>query len=311
MGAFKKPVAIVNPNSANGSTAKQWPRIEALLKDAIGGFDTLFTQAQGDAAFLAIEAAKSNCDLIISVGGDGTSNEVVNGLLSDNAPENKPVLGIIPRGTGGDFRKTIGIPNVVEEAIKRISEGKQRKVDAGKMTITDHEGKSVTRYFLNITSFGIGGLVDKNVNNSTKALGGKVSFLIGTVKAFIAYKNQRVRLSFDGGPFEEMVINNVAVANGRFFGGGMMVAPQAELDDGLFDVIVMGDLSIAEVLKNGSKVYKGTHMPHPKIRMIRAKTVKAEPVDPAEHVLMDVDGEAPGRLPASFEIIPAALTIIA
>jgi YegS/Rv2252/BmrU family lipid kinase len=307
---YKKAFAVVNPNSANGSTARQWPQIEALLKAAIGPFEHAFTKAQGDATPLASQAAKDGCDLVISVGGDGTNNEVVNGLLAENMPAPGPTLGFVPRGTGGDLRKTLGIENTIEAAVRRIAEGSPKKIDAARMEITDHEGRTVTRHFVNITSFGIGGLVDQKVNSSTKALGGKASFFIGTVKAFAAYRNQRVRVSFDGAAAEEMTINNVAVANGRFFGGGMMIAPEAQIDDGLFDVVILGDLSLMEVIANGPKVYKGAHMPHPKIRHLRAKTVRAEPVDPADHVLLDVDGEAPGRLPATFQILPGALTVV-
>jgi YegS/Rv2252/BmrU family lipid kinase len=311
MGAYKKPVAIVNPNSAAGQTARQWPHIEKLLSLSLGGVEALFTKAMGDATGLALEAARGGADLIISVGGDGTNNEVVNGLLCDGAPKIPPPIALVPRGTGGDFRKTIGIPNVVEEAVKIIAEGKPKRVDAGRMRITNDDGVEVTRYFLNISSFGIGGLVDRNVNKTTKIFGGKVSFILGTVKAFFAYKNQKVKISFDDGPFEEMVINDVAMANGRFFGGGMMIAPEASLDDGLLDVVIIGDITTGEALSNSAKIYKGTHMPHPKIRHLRAKKVVAEPFDPAERVLLDVDGEAPGRLPATFEIMPGALTVIA
>ena len=311
MPKFTKPFAIVNPNSANGSTRGQWPQIEALLKGAIGPFKHAFTKSQGDATPLALAAAKDGCDLVISVGGDGTNNEVVNGLLADGAPRPGPALAFVPRGTGGDLRKTLGIGNTVEAAVARIAGGSPRKIDAARMEITSHDGRTVVRHYVNIASFGIGGLVDAYVNSSTKALGGKASFFIGTIKAFAVYRNQRVRVSFDGGAPEEMVINNVAVANGRFFGGGMMIAPEAELDDGLLDVVILGDLSLPEVIGNGPKVYKGGHMPHPKIRFLRVKTVRAEPVNPDDKVLLDVDGEAPGRLPATFEILPGALTVIA
>lgn len=310
MPKFKKPIAIVNPNSANGSTKRQWPQIEALLTQAIGPFETVFTKSQGDATPLALDAARRGCDLVISVGGDGTNNEVVNGLLADGAPRPAPALAFVPRGTGGDLRKTFGIENTVEAAVYRIARGAPRRIDAGRMTITGHDGATVVRHFVNISSFGIGGLVDAYVNRSTKALGGKASFFIGTAKAFFVYRNQRVRVSFDGGIPEEMTINNVAVANGRFFGGGMMIAPQAEIDDGLFDIVILGDLTPLEVMRNGPKVYKGAHMPHPKIRHLRAKTVHAESVDPADKVLLDVDGEAPGMLPATFTILPGALTVI-
>ncbi|MFA6033613.1 MAG: diacylglycerol kinase family protein [Myxococcota bacterium] len=311
MPKFSKPIAIVNPNSANGSTRKQWPRIEALLRESIGEFETAFTKSQGDATPLALDAAKRGCDLVISVGGDGTNNEVVNGLLAEGAPAIGPALGFVPRGTGGDLRKTLQIPNIVEEAVKILAAGKPRKIDAGRMTITGHDGRPVVRHYINITSFGIGGLVDQKVNCSTKALGGKMSFFIGTAKALMQYSNQLIRISFDDGAPEEMRVNNVAVANGKFFGGGMMIAPEASLYDGLFDVVILGDMTKLEMMKNGSKVYTGTHMPHPKIRHLRARKVVAEPVNPADKVLLDVDGEAPGMLPATFEVLPGALTVIA
>jgi len=310
MERFKKAIAIVNPYSANGSTGRQWPRTESLLREVLGTFDSVFTTAPGIASFLALEASRSGYDLIVGVGGDGTANEIVNGLFADGAPGKIPVLAFIPGGTSGDFRKTLGIPRAVEEAVARLAGGNQRKIDVGKMTIINPDGAEIKRYFLNIASFGIGGLVDKNVNSSTKIFGDRVSFFIATVKAFMTFPNQRVRISFDGNPTEEIVINNVAIANGRFFGGGMMIAPQAELDDGKFDVVALGDISLWDIIVIGTKLYRGTHMTHPKVRRIKASTICAEPVDSCEQVLIDNDGETPGRLPATFEILPSALTVI-
>jgi diacylglycerol kinase family enzyme len=164
--------------------------------------------------------------------------------------------------------------------------------------------------FANIASFGVSGVVDRLVNESGKKLG-RLSFMLATARATWAYKNQRVQLVFDGGERVEATINTVAVSNGRFFGGGMMVAPNAEIDDGMFDVICMGDLTFADLLSSGRRIYKGTHLAMDKVTSRRAKVVEAEAIDPGGLVELDVDGEAPGKLPARFEILPAALWVVA
>ena len=185
-----------------------------------------------------------------------------------------------------------------------------RTVDAGKLTYTRHDGVEATAYFINIASFGVSGLVDKLVNNSSKALGGKASFLLGVGKAALRYKNQPVRLTIDGGtPFERTLYNGV-VANARYFGGGMKVAPDAIMGDGLFDVVVMGDLGTVELARGLPKLYRGEHLSsgNRKIEVHRAKVVVAEPAADNE-VLIDMDGEQPGRLPATFEILPGVLKV--
>ena len=163
--------------------------------------------------------------------------------------------------------------------------------------------------FANIASFGVSGVVDRLVNESGKKLGGKLSFMFASVRATWSYKNQRVQLVFDGKERAEISINTVAIANGKFFGGGMKVAPAAELDDGMFEVVSIGDLGMGEVLAMSRKIYKGDHLAMDKVSVRRAKVVEAEGIEPGAVIELDVDGENPGRLPARFEIVPAALYV--
>ena len=178
----KKIVFIVNPNSANGATGKEWPKIQKKAKNRLGNFAEHLTQRQGDATYLAQKAIDEGAEVIVYVGGDGTLNEVVNGLMSDNIPNRKEILlGGIPRGTGCDFIKSIGLPKDTDEALGLIKEGKSRFIDIGKFSFLDHDGNTSNRHFVNITSFGLGGEVDERVNKTTKMFGGFISFIWGTL----------------------------------------------------------------------------------------------------------------------------------
>ena len=190
-----------------------------------------------------------------------------------------------------------------------IAAGHRRKVDLGKLAFVATDGSPAVRMFANIASFGVSGVVDRLVNQSGKRLGGKLSFMFASVRATWSYKNQRVQLVFDGTDRAEISINTVAIANGRFFGGGMKVAPAAEVDDGLFDVVSIGDLGMGEVLAMSRKIYKGDHLAMDKVSVRRARVVEAEGIEPGAVIELDVDGENPGRLPARFEIVPAALYV--
>ena len=245
---------------------------------------------------------------VITVGGDGTNNEVVNGFFENKRnlfPKAK--LGFVNRGTGGDWRKTIGLPAEWDKCVEILKNGKEKTIDIGWLKFHDHVGKEVERYFINIASFGIGGYVDDIVNKTTKFFGGKVSFFWGTLKATLTYKNKRVKLKIDGRDLGELKIYNVAVANGKYFGGGMMVAPEADPSDGLFDIVIMGDLSLMEILSLAKDIYKGTHLQKEKITFLKGKKVEAYS---EEEALFDIDGEAPGKVPAEIEIIPDSLQIV-
>lgn len=302
-------VLVVNPQSAGGKTERRWPELRATIQEAYGTFDERFTRAAGDATRLTREALRAGADLVVAVGGDGTINEVVNGFFDgDDAVAPKASFGIVPAGTGGDFIKTLGIPRDTFAAAANLKSA-PRAIDVGRLRYVADDGTPSVRYFINIASFGIGGLVDRFVNESSKAFGGKVSFAIATLKAGAAYKNATVRLTLDGGTPKEGKIYNVAVANGRYFGGGMKVAPDAAVDDGLFDVITLGDFGFADLVLRGLDIYSGKHLKNPKVTVQRARKVEAVPTDGSAEVLLDVDGEAPGRLPATFELLAGALQI--
>lgn len=299
---------VVNPRSANGAVGKEWPRIADLLRSELGSAEFGMTSGPMDAAHIAREALRRGFEMVVSVGGDGTNNEVVNGFFDEQGRPVSPeaVFGVLCRGTGGDFRKTLKMPMDLKRQVERLKGASAMKADAGRLKFTDHSGAEAVRYFINITSFGIGGLVDEKVNTTTKVFGGKASFMIGTLRAFLEYRNALVTLRIDERPEETVRVNNVAVCNGRYFGGGMWVAPKALLDDGLFDVVIFGDIGLRKFITDGRRIYAGTHLDMDGVRFLRAKRVEARS---DERVLLDVDGEQPGRLPAVIEMLEGAIKI--
>lgn len=307
-----RTVVIVNPQSQGGRLGKRWLE----LADTIGRafpFDEVVTKAAGDATRLTREALKAGAERVVAIGGDGTINEVVNGFFDDQGAAVAPnaSFALIPFGTGGDFRRTMNIPKDIGDAAAVIRGNYKKKIDVGKLELTTPSGGKALRMFANIASFGVSGVVDRLVNESGKKFG-RLSFAVATARATWSYKNQRVQMIFDGNVEDrvEATINTVAVANGRYFGGAMMVAPGAEVDDGVFDVIAMGDFGFGDLLKSGRRLYKGTHLSMDKVTTRRARVVEAEPVDPHAVIELDVDGECPGRLPARFEIVPSALWMV-
>ncbi len=305
-----RTTVIVNPNSQGGKLGKRW-RDHADVIGRAFPFDEAVTTGPGHATELTRAALRGGAERIVAIGGDGTVNEVVNGFFEDGvaiAPEAS--FALIPYGTGGDFRRTLEIPLEFADAVAVVAANQRRRIDVGRLDFTTHAGGKAVRMFANIASFGVSGVVDRLVNESGKKLG-RLSFMLATARATWSYKNQRVQLVFDGGERVEATINTVAVANGRFFGGAMMVAPAAEVDDGLFDVVCMGDLTFGDLLKSGRRLYKGTHLGMDKVTSRRARVVEAEPIEAGGIVELDVDGEAPGRLPARFEIVPGALWMVA
>jgi YegS/Rv2252/BmrU family lipid kinase len=285
-----------------------------VLAHALGSEATLAvaeTANRGHAAALACRAMRDGTDVVVALGGDGTINEVVNGFFDDRGLAIAPAasFAVIPFGTGGDFRRTVHMPVELADAAAVIAANHRKQIDVGKLDFTAAGGGRALRMFANIASFGVSGVVDRMVNESSKRLG-RLAFAVATARATWSYKNQRVQLVFDSADRVEATINCVAVANGRYFGGAMMVAPDAELDDGMFDVIAMGDFGFGDLLTSGRRIYKGTHVTMDKVTARRARVVEAEPIDPAAVIELDVDGENPGRLPARFEVLPSALWVI-
>jgi YegS/Rv2252/BmrU family lipid kinase len=310
MALAPRTTVVVNPKSQGGKLGKRW----AELSDVIGRafpFDEAMTKGPGDATRLVREALRGGAERIVAIGGDGTVNEVVNGFFDETGAAIAPdaSFGLLPFGTGGDFRRTFHLPQDIAAAAAVIAANKTRRIDVGKLTFISSAGEKTLRMFANIASFGVSGVVDRLVNESGKKLG-RLSFFYATLRATWSYKNQRVALVFDGKDRVEATINTVAVANGRFFGGGMKVAPDAQPDDGEFDVIAMGDFGFGDMLTSGRRLYKGTHLGMDKVTARRARRVEAEPIEPGGIVELDVDGESPGRLPATFELLPGALAMV-
>jgi diacylglycerol kinase (ATP) len=301
-----KPHLVVNPASAAGRTGRHVDDIARAVRRAVGDFELCYTQRRGDAAVLAREASLAGAGLVVAVGGDGTASEVVDGLVQ--AARAEAVFGFIPCGTGGDLRRTLGFPEDTAAAAAVLKAGADRQVDVGRVELTGHDGRPETRTFANVAGFGIAGEVVRRVERTGKVLGGKAAFTLASARALLGWRDQPVRWRVDGGPWREERITSVSVCNGRYFGGGMMVAPAAEPDDGLFDVTVWKGLGLKDFVLRKGMLYDGTHLRLPNTTTLRGVVVEAEPMDGVP-VLLDVDGEQPGRLPARFTILPGALWV--
>ncbi|HLM57933.1 MAG TPA: diacylglycerol kinase family protein [Pyrinomonadaceae bacterium] len=305
------PLVIVNPASAGGATGDAWPKLASDLRTHFGPFAVAFTGRGGDASAIAAREARDG-RLVVACGGDGTVSEVADGLVRSGA---RAVLGVLPSGTGGDFRRTLGLPTRGPDAARVLREGKTKLLDAGRATFTGNEGEEQTRHFVNVASFGMGGDVIRRVKDraglppgASRILGGKLSFAAAALRSALAFEKPTVRVSVDGGREARLTVANFCVANARYFGGGMKVAPNALLDDGLFDVISIGDLSAPAIFANAYKLYLGTHLGMEQVGHARARRVEARPWSD-EVVKLEVDGELVGRLPAVFEILPGALSV--
>lgn len=305
---MSKTAFIVNPHAGNGSTGSTWPFIDSLAKDRLGLFDTYMTQRPGDAVIFAKNTVAEKTKLLVCVGGDGTLNEVVNGvMMNEESIRSNVALGFIPNGTGCDFIRTVSIPQNIEQAMDLIASGHTRSIDLGVLFLKNHKGQDRYRYFHNIASFGLGGEVSRRVNRTTKALGPFVSFMWATLISVFLYGTKSIRILVDGSFEKKVSVWNLVVANGQYHGGGMWVAPDASVCDGLLNVTIIGDLKISEVLINLPKLYNGRIYDIDKVIRLTGKKVAAISDD---HVLLEVDGEQPGMLPAVVKTVPGALKII-
>jgi len=304
-----RSVFVVNPAGAGGRVGKEWPKVADLVRQEFGEFEEAFTSAPLDAIRLTREALQGGAEMVVAVGGDGTMNEVANGFFDGDEPVRPgAALGLLPYGTGGDFRKTFDMDRDVAANARRLRGPETKPLDVGRATVTGPDGKEVSRYFVNIASFGMSGEVVRMVNESSKALGGKITFLWCTVKGLVVYENAPVLLTHDDGEPQEHVANTVAVSNGRFFGGGMHIAPMAKPDDGKLEVVVMGDVGLLDLALKQGKLYAGDLEGFPKISHETTTRLVAEPKGDRP-VTVEVEGEPIGTLPARFEILPGALRI--
>lgn len=323
---------VANPTAGAGLVKKDWPLIERLLRANLSEVDYAFTEGPGHATLLTREALRSGWEMVVAIGGDGTLNEVLNGFYARPdieatyrqdpdgwihplgllpAPINPDaVLGLIPLGTGGDFRRTLGLMGDPAESISHLRGKATMQVDLGQLGFIDHSGHLASRYFLNISAAGISGLVDQRVNNSWKGLGGRSSFLLGSLRAFAEFRNTEVEIRLDDTTEITQKIQNLVVANGEYFGAGMWVAPGAKIDDGEFQVVITGDVGLSEGIQLLSRLYKGTHLKCRNVSRQNARKIAARPIQPDNRpLLLDIDGEAPGRLPATWHLHPGLIRL--
>lgn len=300
---------VVNPVSANNTTEKEWPQFSKILSEKGYKFEAVFTEYPGHATELCRQALRSGYRTIMSVGGDGTMNEVANGFFEAEVPVSEDArLVVFSRGTGCDFIKALGISKGIECLLDILDRNNEKAIDVGCVRFSDGDNKELyTRYFLNIADIGIGAETANRVNSHSKRMKGFLSFLLGAVTTIILYRNKDFEIIIDDDVVIKERLNSVIIANGRYFGGGMHVAPEAKLDDGAFDIVVFGDLSKPDLLKSFPLIYKGRHLKHPKLRFFRGSKVK---VKSGGKGLIEVDGEIPGSDDAEFTIIPKAIKLL-
>jgi diacylglycerol kinase (ATP) len=304
-GAF----VVMNPASAGGRTLRRWPAtLDALRSAGVDG-EVHRTGARGDATPAVRAALERGYRTVVAVGGDGTINEVVNGFFDEaGAPIGaNAVLGLLPSGTGGDFRKAAGIPGGIAAAARLIARGSRRRVDVGCVAFADGR----RRFFLNIADCGIGGEVVARTSRRRSTRGrafGSAMFLSASLATLLRFGARSAHIEVDGTALQRTV-RSVVVANGTCFGGGMRVAPHAELDDGQFDVVIIGDTGRMRALAGIPSLYRGRHLQRSEVEVHRGRTVHVS--CDGDPMLFDIDGEAVGTTPATLTCLPGAIMLCA
>lgn len=297
---------IVNPRSANGSTGRRWGVIERRLRRLLPPFDVVFTEKRGHAIELA-KGRGSAYQVVVAVGGDGTINEVVNGLAAcEGVATGRVALGVIPRGTGSDFVRTVGIPHNLSAAARVLAQGRLRRLDLGRVDLTGRDGRPLSRLFINEGEVGMGAAVSDTVNRSSKRLGA-VSFWLGILTTMVRYRDRGVTLRVDEGPPQRLALNNMWVANGRYSGGGMRSAPQAEPDDGVLDVVVVRRAGPVLRARTLLMLRSGRFAALPHVSYTRGRRIEVTASTP---VPVEVEGELIGYTPAVFGVLAAAISVV-
>jgi diacylglycerol kinase (ATP) len=295
---------VVNPASANGSTGRRWPEIARAATAAGLTGPAFLSEGPGQIDELVQRACERGARLVVAVGGDGTVQEAVNGLMRVDQAR-RPELATIPRGTGKDFARSFRVPTDVEQALQVAREGVTRTVDVGRAGFVAWDGSPVEAYFANFAGAGISGAVAARANSSSKALGGRVAFFWATTNVFMRWKNSEFEVEIDGTRRSGRMLEVVAAIGDRL-AGGMQLAPAADPADGLFDVVLIGDATKLDFVRTLPGIYRGTYLPHPRADVVRGRRVAIETVNPLPIAL---DGEQPGTTPAIFEIVPGALRL--
>ncbi|MCX6555045.1 MAG: diacylglycerol kinase family lipid kinase [Candidatus Aminicenantes bacterium] len=302
---MNKVHVIVNPYSARGQTEKKWGSIQSAIKAHFREFKYVFTEKPRQATEIARSLIRDGFDLIIGVGGDGTLNEISNGFFGETSGKTinqDAALGIIPSGTGSDFIRFMKIPREFEKSAAMIKNSKNKKIDIGKITYGGAGARE--QYFINVADFGLGAEVIKRIANVQSVQRGALTYYRGLLATLMNYRSKTVTLTVDGQQQLRGEYLIGAIANGRIFGGGMIIAPQAEPNDGFFDLVLIGDMKKLEIIRNTRLLYTGTIAKNPKVVILKARNIK---VESQEDVFTEYDGEMGEKLPAEFSIVARAL----
>ena len=304
----QKTHVIINPASAGGKTRRRQAQILNALERRLGKRYSLFvTKKPLEATFSARRAINEGSELIIAIGGDGTIHEAVNGFFADGYPINSACqLGIINSGTGHGFAQTLGLPPSINEQLDVIRSGQARFIDVGRAVFSNNNGRPKERFFVNECQAGIGGAVVKNVQSKHKKLGGLIAFGSIALSMAFRYPSQPMTVMIDSIHKITNSFIGIVITNGNYMAGGMNLTPQAKVDDGLFDILLIHEQSIPQRLWNFPKIYSGRHIDSPKFSYYRGKSVV---LTSSESVLFEADGELLGSLPCAIEIMPFALQV--
>jgi YegS/Rv2252/BmrU family lipid kinase len=299
--------AIVNPNAGKGKGKKDWDRISGLLEKAGLRFFMKFTESKGHAMRLVREAVINGSRKIMTIGGDGTLNEVVNGVFIQNACASQEItLASIPVGTGNDWGRMFGIGTVYVNAVDIIREGRSMLHDIGVADFQDESGQK-RRYFINIAGLGFESEVVRKTNyQKDRGHGGKTIYFYNLLTSLLAYRNTPAEIIIDG-ERKSAEIFSINIGNGRYCGGGMRQTPDALPDDGLLDVTVINGMGKLEIIRNLNILYNGKILSHPKVDGYRCKNLK---IISEKKIWVEADGESLGHTPAEFSILPASIRII-
>lgn len=307
---------VVNPAAGGGGMGRAWPSFAEALTRRFGTFEMRETKGPGEASVAAHGLAAQGAETVVAAGGDGTVSEVADGLIKFAAEGGAaPALAAMPVGTGTDFARCFGVPREAEACARAIAEAAPRRIDAGRVSFVDDTGRAAVRHFVSVASLGISGAIDRTINAAAAKrrgrLSGKALFFFYTARELLRYRFPEVSIAVDGGePFTARIVL-VAVANNPSFGGGMMIAPDAKPDDGRFEIVVARATSRLAMLRDLRLVYSGAHRDLPSCSFLSGRTVTVAPLGGTleNTALLDIDGESPGRIPATFEMLEGALTL--
>lgn len=308
MAVGNKVMFVVNPRSGEGRTYKQWQKIERLLREKDYCFDVKSTERPLHACQITREALQEGYNHIIAVGGDGTINEVVNGFFQNAEAINyAAALSVLPMGTGSDFARVLPLAAGTAYAEKILTASQEQSCDIIRADFFDWEGNPRSRYLINVADVGVGCETCIKVNNSNKVMGGFLTFLLYFLGVAFSYKSPELKVEVDGELFFAGKSSLVAINNGKYFGGGVMIAPHARIDDGRMDVTLLKDASTLDFLLALPSAYKGNHLSHPKIINTQGRQVKiSSPV----RVGLEMDGETPGTGNVVFTVLPGAIKLL-